>query len=170
MNQINWIVPKRGLFVVGTFHSSLFGTQMKINIDPEVSREYAQRCVDHFNSLSESQINEFCRMAIAYCNFMREAWGDFSEIYGDIVDDIDRNIPKDISGRDIMRFISRMEMYIVEPPEQDVPAYSISGDCIWEPEHQLDWIIRGERTLYVGPCDGLGAWCDDDEYACPWNE
>lgn len=33
-----------------------------------------------------------------------------------------------------------------------------------EPEVSMDWIIRGSKNLYAGPCEGLGPWCSDEEY------
>ena len=59
------------------------------------------------------------------------------------------------------------EMYI-EPPEETISGYTISSACIWEPEHALDWIIRGNKNLYVGPCEGMNAWMEEEDYECPF--
>lgn len=161
MSLIRITNAENDLFIEGTFHSTLFNCEIGINIDPEVDMEYAEMCVEHFNSLSDDMIDEFCEMAIRYCEFMREEWADFG--YDDIVEEIENTIPKKVEGRNILQFISSPTMYIM-PPEQNIPGYSIECDCIWEPEHGLDWIIRENKNLYVGQSEALGAWCDDEEY------
>ena len=60
----------------GTFTSVLFQRQIPIHIDPEVDMAYAEQCVEHFNHLSDQMIDQFCKMAIAYCEFMREEWAE----------------------------------------------------------------------------------------------
>ena len=51
----------------GTFASVLFQRQIPVHIDPEVDMAYAEQCVEHFNHLSDQMIDQFCEMAIAYC-------------------------------------------------------------------------------------------------------
>ena len=149
------------LFIEGVFYSTLFHCEIGINIDPDVDMEYAEMCAEHFNSLSDRMIDEFCDMAVRYCEFMHEEWADFG--YDDIVEEINTAIPEKVEGREILKFISSPTMYVM-PPEQNVPGYSIECNCIWEPEHGLDWIIRDDKNLYVGQSEALGAWLDDDAY------
>ena len=74
-----------------------------------------------------------------------------------------REIPEKLHGREVLAFLTTPEMYI-EPPEEAVSGYSISSACVWEPEHALDWIICGDKILYVGPCEGMGAWQEEEDY------
>lgn len=147
----------------GTFASVLFQRAIPVHIDPEVDMAYAKQCVEHFNHLSDQMIDKFCEMAIAYCEFMRKEWKEFEDVYPDIVEDIQREIPEKLHGREVLAFLTTPEMYI-EPPEEAVCGYSISSACVWEPEHALDWIIRGDKILYVGPCEGMGAWQEEEDY------
>lgn len=151
----------------GTFASVLFQRQIPIHIDPEADMAYAEQCVEHFNHLSDQMIDQFCKMAIAYCEFMREEWAEFEDIYPDIVEAIQREIPKRLHGREVLSFLTTPEMYI-EPPEETISGYTISSACIWEPEHALDWIIRGNKNLYAGPCEGMSAWMEEEDYECPF--
>lgn len=150
----------------GTFASVLFQRAIPVHIDSEVDMAYAEQCVEHFNHLSDQMIDKFCEMAIAYCEFMRKEWKEFEDVYPDIVEDIQREIPEKLHGREVLAFLTTPEMYI-EPPEGAVSGYSISSACIWEPEHALDWIIRGDKILYVGPCEGMGAWQEEEDYGQP---
>ncbi len=156
---------KSDLFIKGIFYAPLFDREIKINIDPDVDMKYAEMCAEHFNNLSEKMVDEFCEMAINYCEFMREGWADFG--YDDIVAEINKAIPNRLKGREVLKFISDPQMYI-ELPEENIPGYSITSDCIWEPEHQLEWIIKGNRNLYVGEVRGLNAWDNESEYECDY--
>ena len=98
---------------------------------------------------------------------MRKEWAEFEDIYPDIVEAIQREIPKRLHGREVLSFLTTPEMYI-ESPEEAISGYTISSACIWEPEHALDWIIRGNKNLYVGPCEGMGAWMEEEDYECPF--
>ena len=162
MSLITITQQQDDLFIEGTLFVPLFKNNIKVYIEQEVDIKYAESCAEHFTTLSDAMIDEFCSKAIEYCEFMREEWGDF-DIYDNIVDSINEKIPERIFGREILKFISSPRMYIM-PPKENIPGYNIECDCVWEPEHGLDWIIRGNRTLYVGQSEGLGAWCDDDEY------
>lgn len=93
----------------------------------------------------------------------RKEWKEFEDVYPDIVEDIQREIPEKLHGREVLAFLTTPEMYI-EPPEEAVSGYSISSACVWEPEPALDWIIRGDKILYVGPCEGMGAWQEEEDY------
>lgn len=97
---------------------------------------------------------------------MREEWAEFEDMYPDIVEAIQREIPKRLHGREVLSFLTTPEMYI-ESPEETISGYTSSA-CIWEPEHALDWIIRGNKNLYVDPCEGMGAWMEEKDYECPF--
>ena len=117
----------------------------------------------------DEMIDELCEKAVRYCNFMREQWGDFSDIYPDVAEDIDTNIPEDISGRDILRYIFKPVLFISEPDGEGI-GYNVEAQCVWEPEHGIDMIFRDDRVLYAASPEGLGAWADDDEYETVFDE
>lgn len=156
-------------FLSGTLDVPLFGGQIKVLIDRDADLDpgYAEKCAEHLVDLSDEMIDTFCERAVAYCNFMREQWGDFSDIYPDIDDKINTNIPEDISGRDILRYISEPILYIFEPEGEGI-GYTVEAQCLWEPEHGLALIIRDDKVLYVGEPDGSSAWEDDEQYECPY--
>lgn len=73
-------------------------------------------------------------------------------------------MPEKVTGREILKYITPNAMY-VEAPEKNIPAFTIECECVWEPEHGLEWIVRGDRVLYVGGSLGFGPWAGDEEYA-----
>lgn len=163
MGLIKNIVTEDECFLKGNVFVPLFDCEAEVWIENSVDMAYAEKCAEHLVNLDDKMIDAFCDMAIKYCKFMIEEWGDFSDIYGDISNDINKCIPEDIVRRDILKYISRPHLYVF-PPEKDETGYNVECDCVWEPEHGLDLIIRGDRVLYVGQSEGLGAWADDEEY------
>ena len=162
MSFIRNIVDKDSCFLCGKLFSELFGTDMEVWIEKDVPLEYAEKCAKHFTNLSDSFVDDFCERAIKYYEFMREEWEEYG-IFDDIVSEMEQTMPEEIVGRDILKYISSPNMFI-SAPEKDMAGYNIEFNCVWEPEHGLDWIIRGDKTLYVGQAEGIGAWADDEEY------
>ncbi len=158
-------------FLSGTLDVPLFGGQIEVEIDRDADLDpgYAEKCAEHLVNLSDKMIDELCEKAIRYCNFMREQWGDFSDIYPDIAEDIDTNIPEDVSGRDILKYIFKPVLFI-SAPKGDGTGYTIEAQCVWEPEHGVDMIFRDNKVLYVADPEGLGAWEDDEEYRTVFDE
>lgn len=149
-------------FLKGTLFSPIFKESIEVWIEKDVSMEYAEKCAEHFTNLSDSFVDDFCNRAVEYYEFMREEWEEY-EIFEDISDEIEQTMPEDIEGREILKYISSPQMFIFVP-QGDMVGYNVECECVWEPEHGLDWIIRGNKTLYVGQAEGLGAWADDEEY------
>ncbi len=125
--------------------------------------DYAEKCAEHLVNLNDKMIDDFCERAVAYYKFMFEELGHFEDIYEDIVDDIKNTVPEDVSGRDILKYISYPNLFVF-PPKGDGIGYNVGVRCVWEPEHGLDLIIRDDKVLYVGEPMGLGAWSSDEEY------
>lgn len=158
-------------FLSGTLDVPLFGGQIEVEIDrdADLDPDYAEKCAEHLVDLSDEMIDTFCERAVAYCNFMREQWRDFSDIYPDIAEDIDTNIPEDVSGRDILKYIFKPVLFI-SVPKGDGTGYTVEAQCVWEPEHGVDMIFRDNKVLYVADPEGLGAWEDDEEYRTVFDE
>ncbi len=167
MSIIKDIKQEDSLFLKGTLYVPLFEKEAEIWIENTVDLEYAEKCAEHLVNLNDKMIDDFCERAVAYYKFMLEEWGYFEDIYEDIVDDIKNTVPEDISGRDILKYIYSPNLFVF-PPEGDGIGYSVDCQCVWEPEHGLDLIIRDDKVLYVGESMGLGAWSSDEEYEVPY--
>lgn len=171
MGYIKDLHEMNDCFLAGRLDVPLFGGQIEVEIDrdADLDPDYAEKCAEHLVNLSDKMIDELCEKAIRYCNFMREQWGDFSDIYPDIAEDIDTNIPEDVSGRDILKYIFKPVLFISAPKGEGI-GYTIEAQCVWEPEHGVDMIFRDNKVLYVADPEGLGAWEDDEEYRTVFDE
>jgi len=150
----------------GVFYSTIFKTDMQVCIEDGVDLDYAERCVKHFNSLDDKAIDTFCEDAWKYYQYMLEEWPAFG--YVDIANEIRATIPADAKPRDLLRYLKPWSLDIAVPKE-DIPAWEFSADCVWEPEHGLSWIQRGDKLLYVGQVEIMGPWADGSYFKI-WEE
>lgn len=150
-------------FDIGSAFIPLFNSEIDVWIENSVSPEYAESCAKHLAELSAELTDRICERAVAYLRFMKEEWKDFESVSGGILDTINSTIPETVHGREILQYITSPGMFILSPSNSSI-GYAINCNCIWEPEHGMDIIIRDDRLLYVGPSEGFTAWEDDDLY------
>lgn len=123
----------------GEIYFPLFGKDIKINVGFDVDNDYLEKCLIRFENLKDSTIDKFCEAAIRYCEDYRE---DFESL--------DINIPRNIVGRDIMKYINPISL-VIEKTSFEVPTFSMECDCDWEEEHGMALTILDDQVLYVGP-------------------
>lgn len=127
----------------GTFFSTLFDSDMTISIDKGVPLEYAEKCIDNFNSLPSCVLNDLYDKCIEY----------YEDTLFNIDDDcdLDFDMPQSesIHGRDILKYISVGTLEI-EKPQGNSIAYILELNCVWEEEHGCEWVIKDNQVLYVG--------------------
>ena len=88
----------------GTFDSrSLFQGEMNITIfdDSDESREYAEKCIEHYNNLNTNQkvLDEIQQKLSAFMFYMYDEWKAM-EIYDDIVTDTEKAVVRNCYSLD----------------------------------------------------------------------
>lgn len=148
----------------GNVHLNLFNQDCQILIEDGASVEYAERCVDHFNHIDQSTIDKLLERLYKYYQFMLKECGQ--ECIEDSLKEFAhcKTVPN-VTQHNILQYV-KMKMMVIEKPKQDIAAYSISGDCAWEPEHGVEIIINGDNVLYVGEFSGNGPWRSSKSYIC----
>ena len=151
-------LQKGKFFNEGIAHFPLFHTDIAVYLDFDVSLAYAEKCIEHLESLSDDIINAFCSGAVRYC-----------ESFRDLFDELEIDIPDGISGRDILRYIEPKAI-IIEKPLDDDPAFHMECACAWEVEHALEWSVRGNTVLFVGEFGDENPWRDIEYFKnASWN-
>lgn len=131
----------------GEVYFSLFDKYITIFIPSDVSVEYAKACASYLNSLDEQVIDRLCEASIRYCN-------DFLDSLGEELRQFDR-------VKDVLSSIDPISLDISKPPDgQREPAIHLELNCLWEEEHGMEWIVKGDRVFYVGPFHGINPWSD----------
>jgi len=120
----------------GEVYFRIFDRYISLVIE-DSSLEYAKKCAAHLNDLSETLINRLCEASLEYCNVVLKANG--------------QPLKKIKAARDILVDISPVMMIVPACPESSIePIIHLELNCSWEQEHGMEWIVRGDRVLYVG--------------------
>ncbi len=137
--------------IEGTFKSTIFknddSDELFAEINDESAVDYAQECVEHFNSMSDSMVDEICRYIIKSCEN-----GGLSE---------DFELPELENVRDILKYCWFTTMYI-DVPDGDEIAYIVEGEGEWG--ECIGFVIRGNRVLYIGSDFNHSPWESDEYY------
>ncbi|WP_411349382.1 DUF6985 domain-containing protein [Paenibacillus sp. WLX2291] len=143
-------------YLSALFDSSLFGQPIQVNaVEPDIPLMYAERCAQAFQALSPALLQQLYRYSYDYCI-------DFCAYVGETPLVIQQ-------PEDILQYIAPMSMEIPAFPEEYTaetadPVLHLELECEWEPEHGLEWLIRGHDILYVGSCEMVSEWRDKEYY------
>lgn len=150
---------KKGEFAYeGKAFFPLFNQEIEVYIDFDVPMDYADTCVEHLENLKDCTIDGLCKGAVNYC-----------EEFRDLLEEIDVAVPEGIQDRDILQYIYPQIM-IIRVPQGNEPAFHFECNCEWEPEHGLEWTVRGDETLYVGGFGDERPWSDREYFKnASWN-
>lgn len=127
---------------------ALFNQNIDIMFGEDVPINYAEKCVDSLNCLSEKIVSHLCESAIRYCNDTKE------NVYNPDLE----TIPSDIKDREILKYIKPIGVYIEEVRDLNKLAFFVECDCEWEPESGLQIVIYDDQLLYVGPYGNYDPW------------
>ena len=91
-------------------------------------------------------INRLCEASLEYCNTALKASG--------------QTLKTIKAARDILVDISPVMMIVPACLESSIePTIHLELNCSWEQEHGMEWIVRGDRVLYVGAFVGEDPFC-----------
>lgn len=116
----------------GTFTSRFFssddGNELTVSIRNGSIIDYAEKCIEHFNSLPDDVIDKICEGIIESCPLSDE----YSEI---------ENV------RDILEYCWFYDL-TVDVPENDGISYIVSGEGEWG--ETVGFVIKDGGLAYVG--------------------
>ncbi|MCT4597227.1 MAG: hypothetical protein N4A50_05040 [Vallitalea sp.] len=140
----------------GTTRFDMFDREIQVMMDDAVNIVYAEKCVEHLNSLSYDTVELLCEAALKYCF-------EFS-------DDVGIGIPELNEKRDILKYIYPKILIIDEPEDELKIGYHMECDCEWEIEHGLEFTILNDKVLYLGDFNDEGPWQALEHYKeISWN-
>jgi len=118
------------------------------------SAEYERACANYLNNLSDTVIDHLCEASIRYCNDFLDAIGEDPKQFE--------------NSRDVLALIYPNSLSIPDPKGQAEPVIHMELNCEWEEEHGMEWVVRGDKVLYVGAYNGENPWSDFEPKAS-WN-
>lgn len=141
---------------------SLFEKNISVVTKDGVAKEYADKCIEHLNNLSEKMIDKLCDASRQY--------------YKEHLDEANNC---NIEGKEILKHISPKLMIIDKPQsmkiyyEHDTTetkldykiGYHIELSCDLGKKYELEWTINENSVLYVGKFSNENAWKSDEYYS-----
>ena len=147
-------IDRNADYAIAKVWFGLFDCYIDLDADVEdnFSWNYAHICAVYLNSLSDNLIDRLCVASINYCNTFLDDTGQELIRFGD--------------RRDVLKLITPLAL-IVPKMLRDEPVIHLELNCEWEIEHGMEWIVRGDRVLFVSAYEGEDPWGDfsePDEY------
>lgn len=117
----------------GTFTSNFFrnedSNELLVCIENSSLIEYAEKCIEHFNSLSDDMIDQICHGLIESCHLSDE----------------DFELPELENVRDILEYCWFTALAAIE---DDGISYVIEGEGEWG--ETVGFVIKNDNLAYVG--------------------
>lgn len=130
----------------GEVYLKLFDRYVGFVVEDTATLEYVVRCAEYFNSMGEMFIDSLCDACIRYCNSFLEMVGEEPRTFK--------------SPRAILNAVSPSVLIVPDLEDLDEPVIHMELNCDWEVEHGMEWIIRGDKVLYVGSFTGEDPWAE----------
>ena len=146
----------------GTVFCKLRGSEIDLLIsDDEVTEEYAEKCVEAMNHMSDETIETICQAAKAYCL-------KFMELAGDVIEE-DMTVPitAETPAKEILKCFAPTILVIQNPKDDTKTGYQFECGCDWEIEHGMEIDILDDKVVFLGPFEGRSPWHEYDE--SEWN-
>lgn len=137
--------------VEGVFQSKIFQNELDdrlcIYLRNASVFDYAERCIAHFNSMSDELIDQICK------NLIKSSENDSP--------DEEYELPELENVRDILKYCWFTSL-TVDIPQTDEVAYTVEGEGEWG--ECVGFIIRNGKLLYVGVNFEDSPWEDEAYY------
>ena len=149
----------------GKVYCKLWNKEIDVSIyDEDVTIEYAERCVEAMNSMSDDLVEAICLAAKKFCiEFMNEIDDEWrEEIERKMVVKVDEDTPP----LEMLKCFS-CALVVGDPEDPSQVGYQLSGNCDWEEEHGIEIDILDGKLVYLSEYSGQSPW--DDHSDEEWN-
>lgn len=91
------------------FVSKYTEDEIEVLVSPKVSEEYVEKCVQHFENLSDELPDEICA---ALCSYYDDVKEDAEDVFGDL------GIPETVTGREILNYCRPSSLIVDTLPQR----------------------------------------------------
>ena len=117
---------------ISTFFQNEDCNELSVYIKNGDIIDYAEKCVEHFNSLPDDVIDEICHGLIESCHLSDE----------------DFELPELKDVREILDYCWFFELDVDEPENDDSISYVVGGEGEWG--EVVGFVIKDNKLVYVG--------------------
>lgn len=128
---------------LGGVFFSLFDTDVDVLVDGGADAGYVRRCLAVIADMPKGLEDQLRAATSRYRKANRRFWSvlRIGDVFGSV----------------------SPECITVGPCPDGVEeqvAFSVELECSWDEEHGLEWVVRDDTVVYVGPMLGYGPWDD----------
>ena len=118
----------------GRVYVRLWDTDIAVFLFEEVTLDYAQKCADAMNSMSEDLIGAICRSARLFCLTF------FEEISDEWREELELSVPVDADTPplEMLRYFRPMGLVVEPPLDPGRIGYQLKCSCDWDEENGLE--------------------------------
>lgn len=136
--MINWLHQEEGV-CEGSFKSTFFrddenGNELSVYMKSPDLSECAEKCVEAFNNLAESEIGEICKEIIRCAEE-----GGIDEEF---------ELPALDNALDILKYCWFTSLYVNMLSKEDEVAYVVEGEGDWG--EVIGFVVDNNKVIYVG--------------------
>lgn len=136
--MINWLHQEDGVceggFISNFFRDDENGDELSVYVQSPNLTECAEKCVEAFNNLTDSEINEICKKIIS-CVKKSGINEEFE------LPDLD-------SALDILNYCWFTSLYVNMLSKEDEIAYVVAGEGDWG--EVIGFAVKNNKVIYVG--------------------
>ena len=130
--------------------------------EEDATLEYAEKCVEAFNSMSPELVDAICRAAKMYClEFMDEISDEWRQ-------ELNLAVPvnENTDPAEMLKCFAPTSMSVDVPEDPEKIGYSVECNCDWEEEHGMEIDVLDGKLVYLGSFNDEGPWEDhsDEEW------
>ena len=145
--------------IEGRVTCKLWDTEINVDLYDDAPIEYAEKCAEAMNTMSDELIDAICRAAKIYCIEFLDAIGGASLNEIDLTVPVDENTPP----REMLKCFKIGSLIVDNPEDPSRIGYRLSGNCDWEEEHGIEIDILDGKLVYLGEYAGESPWTDHSE-------
>lgn len=136
--MIHWLHQEEGA-CEGSFKSDFFrddenGDELSVYVQSPNLTECAEKCVESFNKLAESEINEICKKIIICAEE-----GGINEEF---------ELPAIDNALDILNYCWFTALYVNMLSKEDEIFYVVEGEGDWG--EVIGFVVKNNKVIYVG--------------------
>lgn len=127
---------------------------ISILFEKEVPIEYVEKNIEYLNSLNEKVMLSLCAYSMKFCKKIMLDYPDVDYLLG--LKQVD-------SPLEILNFMEILRLKVDMYKDYNVDVLNLSGSCAWDEDNGIQWLIKENKVVYVGPWDDLDIWYADLE-------
>ena len=152
MNLIKNLVENEFEQMEGDIYFNFLKKDISILYEKEVPMEYIIKSIEYLNSLDQNVMRSLCEYAKKFSRKMINNYPDVNYPIG----------LKNISeALEILNYMEILRLKVDMYKDDSIRVLNLSGSCAWDEDNGIQWLIKEDKVIYVGPWDDLDIWYAD---------